>query len=433
MGISFVKNDRIESRRSLGLVSENTKIFKNIEGVCGIGHNRYSTTGTNCLENVQPIEMVSDNGIRYAFAFNGNIANYDELKEEYAKDYSFQTTNDAELLGLMLGKNLPNSIEETFQKLAQKIKGAYSVVMLTMEREPKVIALRDPFGFRPLCLGGNDDGFFIASESVAFSDCYIGARLLGDVRPGEIVTLTEKGLHRKLVFNLTRHAHCMFEYVYFARPDSVIEGMPVYNVREKLGVLLAGSSSVDADMVIPVPDSGRSAAAGFSMTSKIPLKEGFQKDRYRYKRSFILDKRKDRQEAVKKKLNPLTFIIEGKKVVVVDDSIVRGENARFVTDLKVSGAKEVHVRISCPPIMDWCPYGIDFYQGELIARKYIGLPHEEICKLVGKELRSDSFYYNTLENLIEAIGMTKEELCLACLTGEHPYEVKVKTKEERKR
>lgn len=377
--------------------------------------------------------MASRSGVKYALAFNGNISNYFELREELSKGHVFKTTCDAELLAYLLGRELGEKpISEIVKENAGRVQGSYSIVMLIADDSPKAVAFRDPFGFRPLCLGENQEGWYAASESVAFAECYINARLVRDVAPGELVVIDEEGFSSERVFNSPRHARCMFEWVYFARPDSVIDGVPVYTVRERLGELLAQDYKPDADIVVPVPDSGRSAATGFSAVSKIPVQEGFQKDRYADRRTFIMPEQKEREYTASKKLNPIRLAVEGKRLVLVDDSIVRGTSMRrYVQALRASGAKEVHVAVSCPPLIDWCPYGIDFYEGELIAAKY-RKPLEETCKLVAEEVKADSLRYNSVDRLVEAIGLPRDELCLACLTGEYPTPAAYRTREERK-
>ncbi|MEM3693129.1 MAG: amidophosphoribosyltransferase [Candidatus Bathyarchaeia archaeon] len=435
VGITVHDGRSMKTLKNLGLVSQAPSLFEGIKGLCGIGHDRYSTTGQSSLENAQPLEMISRGGIRYSIAFNGNISNYFELVEEIRNERSLKTTSDAEVLGYLFGRDLGlKDIATIVSENAPRIQGAYSVVMLIDGKPPKLVAIRDPLGFRPLCLGRNEDGIFIASESVAFEECYMDAKFERDLEPGELLII-EDSESRSVRFQASnRHAHCMFEWVYFARPDSILESIPVYTVRERLGSLLAKDYRPNVDAVIPVPDSGRSAAAGYSMASGIPLKEGFQKDRYMDRRSFIMPDQEKREAMVKKKLNPLPSVVQGKRILLIDDSIVRGTSMRgYVQSLKKRGALEVHLGISCPPLIDWCPYGIDFYEGELIARKFLGKPLEEICRLVAKELGADSLYYNSLENLIEAIGLPKEDLCLGCLTGVYPHKVRVVTREERKR
>lgn len=436
VGVSFL-NEGHETKtiKLRGLASQLINHRSNISGRAGIGHNRYSTHGrTDSDEFIQPVEVQTKDGEKLSLAFNGDVANFSELRGLVKREMSVDARTDAELLAYLLARKLRTSdVFGCYEELASLVKGAYSVVALYSGEKSSVVAFRDPYGFKPLALGYNGDGFFVSSESVAFSDCYMRAEFMREVRPGEVVVLGSSGIHSKQVVTTHRHAHCMFEYVYFARPDSVFEGRSVYDVRERLGRVLGESFPVDADIVIPVPDSGRSAATGFSLATGIPVKEGFQKDRYLYRRSFILDRHKDRQDAVRKKLNPLGVVVAGKRVVVVDDSIVRGVSVRrYIGDLKRVGAKEIHVRISCPPLLDRCPYGIDFYREELIARKYAGLSHEEICERVAEELGADSLRYNTIENLLSAIGMGEDELCLGCLTCKYVHDIPVESKREKK-
>ncbi len=422
VGIS-VYNGTIHTYTSMGLLSEST-IFRNpVKAPLGIGHERYSTAGHSTLANAQPITLTSQYGIEYAFAFNGNLRNLATLQTALHQDELQPAESDTRLLAHLLGHDLGGkSVEQCYHETAPLIDGSYSALLLVGGKTPQITAIRDPLGIRPLCLGKRGDAYVLASESVAFADCYLDATFLRDVAPGEVVTLDEGGLHACQVFNCPRHGHCMFEWVYFARMDSVIEGIPVYEVREALGRALAEQAEVDADMVVPVPDSGRSAATGYAIASGLPLREVFQVDRYQYRRIFITPNQVVREQQASKKLNVLPSIAKGKRVVVVDDSIVRGTNMRnmVINKLKRVGAKEIHVRISCPPLMDRCPYGVDFHRGELVASKYAGLTHAEICDRVSRELGATSLYYNTQKDLVEAIGLDVDELCLGCLTSRYP-------------
>jgi amidophosphoribosyltransferase len=434
VGVS-VYAGKMMTLKTMGLVSESTIFSEKIKGNLGIGHNRYSTTGRSNIENAQPIETISKNGVEYSFAFNGNVGNYFELKEKLMRKFNFTTTSDAELLAYMLGRDLgEKGVWEIYRDAAPSIHGSYSALMLIGGDRPMVAAIRDPLGFKPLCIGKNSDGYFIASESVAFADCYIGAKLIRDVEPGEVIIIDESGLKSRRVFNSSRHAHCMFEWVYFARPDSIIEGIPVWKVRERLGELLADEEhGFDADYVIPVPDSGRGAASGYARASGIPQREGFQKDRYLDRRTFIMPSQGERESFLTKKLNTIPSAIRDQVIVLVDDSIVRGTSMKGMIDgLKKAGVKGVHLRVSCPPIIDWCPYGVDFYQEELIARKYADRSHEEVCRLVGEELGVNSLHYNLAANLLKAIGLPREQLCLGCLTQEYPEPITVTHKRDRK-
>jgi amidophosphoribosyltransferase len=368
--------------------------------------------------------MTSQHGVDFAFAFNGNLRNYEQLKREVDNHHQLETDCDGELLAYLLGRNLGTTpFEELYAKTAHRLDGSYSAVMLIAGDHQRVVAFRDPLGIRPLCVGRRGDDYFVASESVAFANPYLGAEFLRDVAPGEVVSLDDEGLRSQQVFDYPRHAHCMFEWVYFARMDSVMEGIPIHDVRERLGASLATRSGVDADMVVPVPDSGRSAAIGYAMETSVPLRECFQVDRYIYRRVFIMPSQGMRVKLASKKQNVIPSVVQGKRIVVVDDSIVRGTNMRnmVVGNLKTAGATEIHVRISCPPLVDRCPFGVDFHRGELIASKHFGLPHEELCRNVGDELGVDSLYYNTIPDLVAAIGLPEDQICTGCLMSSYPH------------
>ncbi len=423
VGIS-VYHHSIHTFKSMGLTSEADFFHDSVKGSLGIGHERYSTTGRSILANAQPLEMKSKCNITYAFAFNGNIKNFPYLKSKTGYHEVYSADSDVELLSFLFGRELGSmKPEQIYRHIAPQIDGSYSALMLIEDKQPQLIAFRDPLGIRPLSIGQRNNDYFIASESVAFSDCYLDAKFLRDIRPGELVTLSDGNISTCQIFNCPHHAHCIFEWVYFARMDSVLEGIPVYQVRERLGACLAKASDVDADMVVPVPDSGRSAAAGYSHIAAIPLREVFQVDRYAYRRIFIMPNQDLRVQQAGKKLNILPSIVKGKRIVVVDDSIVRGTNMRnmVINKLQQAGAQEVHVRISCPPLIDRCPYGVDFHRGELLANHYRNLPHSELCDKIRKELDATTLYYNTIPDLVRSIGLNREELCMGCLTGIYPH------------
>ncbi|MEM7824953.1 MAG: amidophosphoribosyltransferase [Candidatus Aenigmatarchaeota archaeon] len=406
-----------------GLIRDSHKFsedIKNVEGTCGIGHIRYSTTGKSSIQNAQPIIITTKYGIRCSFAFNGNIVNYSELRN-LNNDYDFKTTSDTEVLALMLMNNLGRkTLDEIYAENALRIIGAYSAVMLIEDKKPKIAAVRDPFGIRPLCIGSNENGFFVASESVAFDDSYMGVNFLRDVMPGELVVIDEDGIHSYPIFNF-KPKHCMFEYVYKARPESVIDGKFIYDVRKRMGKFLGLRYRPNAHFAGAIPDSGRSILIGYSETSGIPVEEIFVKDRYHDKRSFLEPEDKDRKKVVGSKLNVIGKLIEGKDIVIVDDSRVRGTSGNQYAQL-VKKANSVHFAFACPPIIDQCPYGVDFYRSELPARRYRDRPHEEVCLSVAKDLGVTSVYHNTIDDLISAIGLPKDELCLGCLTGIYPHE-----------
>ncbi len=408
---------KIINIRGMGLVHEvfNVDYLKKLSAKVGIGHVRYSTAGASTINNAQPIlihTIVGD----IAIAHNGEIANAQELKNNLAlQGISFTTDSDTEVFLNLIAYNISRSgdIIEGIKKSMQVAKGSYSIVLLINDR---LFAIRDPLAIRPLVLGRVDDGYGVASESVAFDT--VGGEIIRDVRPGEIVEITENGLKEHYLMNTEEHtAHCMFEYVYFARADSIIDGKNVYDVRIKLGRILARESPADADIVVPVPDSGRTHAFGYSLESGIPFAEGLMKNRY-VDRTFIIPDQSGRIEEIKLKLNPVKDVVKGKRVVLVDDSIVRGNTMKkIVRLLKSAGAKEVHVRIGSPPIVAPCYLGIDMKtRKEFIAT---GKSVEEIRNIIG----ADSLAYLSLDGLVEAIGFPKEDICLACLTGIYPVEI----------
>jgi amidophosphoribosyltransferase len=412
-GISILNKKRLITRKFLGLASEALPpILHKLGGRLGIGHVRYSTVGTSTLINAQPF-CVSEDGKKISFAHNGNIVNNIELRKWLTKHgRSLTSKSDAELIVKLLALELKKTsdIFSALESCATKIEGAFSAVMVT--GDGKIIAARDPFGFKPLCEGEAGGAVAFASESVALD--INGMKLSGDISPGEAVVASDDGIERKKFLSQKRRAHCMFEYVYFSRPDSIIDGRCVYEVRFKLGVNLAKTYEAEADVIVPVPDTSRTAAEGFSHETGIPVAEGLIKNRYVH-RTFIMPRQKQRENATKIKLNPLKSVIEGRKIILIDDSIVRGTTSREIVNmLKKAGAREVHARITCPPIIAPCFYGIDIAtHTELIAANR---SLAEIQKIIGV----DTLGYQTLDGLVNAIGLPKRDLCLACLTGLYP-------------
>ncbi len=403
-------DDKIFLKKGYGLVSEALPFteISMLNGRVGIGHVRYSTAGGTSLTDAQPFNL--DN---VALSYNGTIVNYVEIREKLKKNGAyFTSTCDAEVLLNVLLREYRERKDyfDALSEMDKVIEGAYSAVCLTGKGE--IIIFRDPYGFKPLCYGEIDGSFVGASESVAIDMC--GGNLISDVQPGEALLISDGKIERKCFAKRKEKAYCMFEYVYFSRPDSIIEGISVYDVRVKLGLNLAKTYENDADVVVPVPDTSRPAAEGIARYSGLPVAEGLIKNRYIH-RTFIMPRQSLRENAVKIKLNPLKSVLKGQRVILVDDSIVRGTTIRNIVHMiKKAGAKEVHVRITCPPIISPCFYGIDIStHGELIAFRH---SIEEICKIIG----ADSLGYQTIDGLIEAIGMGKDKLCLACLTGEYP-------------
>jgi amidophosphoribosyltransferase len=404
---------KINLERSMGLVGGklSPKSLSKLKGDAGIGHVRYSTVSTSTIENAQPILV---EGIRngLAMGYNGNFVNYLDLRKAVsAENTSFTSICDAEIfLNLMKNKMKNMDLFDALQETATLVEGSYAATLITGEGE--VLAFRDPIGNRPLCFGMIGNSYVSASESVAIDVCC--GKLMGDVEPGEAIMISKSGVERHRFAPCKRKAHCMFEYVYFSRPDSVIEGVSVYEARLRLGESLAKACTHDVDVVIPVPDTSRPAAEGFSRFSGAPVAEGLIKNRY-IQRTFIMPGQTSRENAVKVKLNPLKAVLQDKRIIMIDDSIVRGTTiGKLVNMVKRAGAREVHVAITCPPVIAPCFYGIDIStHRELIATQQ---PVEGICKTIG----ADSLLYQTTDGLVESIGLPREELCMACITGEYP-------------
>lgn len=413
-GISVVSRDGIRTHKELGLVTEvfDQRKLKLLDGIRGLGHVRYSTYGANRLENSQPMEF--DGKPRFSICFNGTIANYEQLRRRLESEgYHFSTTSDLEVMGYLIsrylrrGKDLIDAIESTMRKLI----GSYSAILLT--EDGLLIAFRDPYGVRPLCMGvrGNSNYIF-SSESSALD--VVEARFMRDIPPGTAILVDDEPVEMDCV-KCDKHAHCMFEWVYFSRPDSTIEGISVYNVRYRLGEKLAELCSADADIVVPVPETSRIAALGFTRKSGIPLAEGFGVNRYVW-RTFIMPE--ERGEYVAVKFNPIKEVLRGKRVVVIDDSIVRGTTSRtLISIIRKAGANKIHLAVTCPPIISPCYMGVDFpTYDELIA-------YDKCLEDIRRSIGADSLTYMTVDGLMESIGMDESELCLACLTGIYPIRV----------
>lgn len=399
--------------RGTGLVSDVFRgfDFNKLPGNCSIGHARYTTAGGNILANVQPFYAEIARG-QVAIAHNGNLINTDVLKESLIKDGAiFSSSSDTEVILHLLARaqrNVP--VAEMVISALNQIKGAYSLLVLFKDR---LLAIRDPHGVRPLCIGSLDGSIVVASETCALD--LIGASYLRDVAPGEVVEIFgESELKSYFPFKFVRESPCIFEYVYFARPDSNVFGRNVYPIRKRMGRELAKEAPVKADIVVPVPDSGVTAALGFSEESKIPLELGLIRNHY-VGRTFIEPKQAIRDFGVKIKLNANPEILKGKSIVIVDDSIVRGTTAKkLVKMLKSAGAREVHMRISAPPTIDPCYYGIDTpSKEELIAS------HKSVEE-IREYLEVDTLAYLSLEGLYRAVESTKGKFCDACFSGNYP-------------
>jgi amidophosphoribosyltransferase len=405
----------IITQRALGLVSQVFKEhdLKALSGDLAIGHVRYSTTGSNEWENSQPVHRSAGSGgnrRELALAHNGNLINAVELHAELREQgVQLLGTSDSEIIAALLASHPAEKLEDAITDVLPRLKGAFSTVVMTADR---VIAFRDPAGLRPLVLGQLGDRYCVASESCAFD--IIGAKLMRDVQPGEMVSLSDRGLQVRQVVSGEREAFCVFEYIYFARPDSRMNGDVLQAARGRMGELLAREAPVDADLVIAVPDSGNAAARGYARASGLPQDDGFVKNRY-VARTFIQPGQELRKHGLRLKFNPLPEIVGGKRLVVVDDSIVRGNTTRQIVQmLRDAGASEVHMRISAPPIRHPCHYGIDMStREEMIA-------HERTPQEVADELGCDSLAYLSLEGVYEAVRGDRSRHCDACFSGEYP-------------
>ena len=420
-GIVSCEDRQFRVHRGMGLVSQifNADILSNLVGSMAVGHTRYSTTGASHLRNAQPLTVDSGRG-QIAIAHNGNLTNAAQLREELeGRGSIFQTTVDSEIiLHLMAqpssnghGQGQGHGHGQTLVETIRRIEGAFSLVIMT---ENELIGVRDPHGFRPLCLGRLGDGWVLSSETCALD--LIHAKFERDIQPGEIVIINKDGVKSIQAFPAPGHqrAFCIFEYVYFARPDSTIADRNVYKVRVEMGKQLARENPVDADIVVPVPDSGNYAGLGYSLETGIPYEMAFIRNHY-VGRSFLQPTQLIRDFNVRVKLNLIPELVHGKRVIIVDDSIVRGTTCKArVNTLKEAGAKEVHVRVSCPPHMHPCVYGIDFPdRSKLMAANY---SVDEIRKY----LNADSLAYLSQAGMVNATGLGKESFCMACYDGCYP-------------
>ncbi|MFQ6107903.1 MAG: amidophosphoribosyltransferase [Thermoplasmata archaeon] len=401
--------------KDLGLVGEifHESNLKKLRGKSGIGHNYYSIRLSK-PENAQPHIIDTPSGT-IALGHNGIITNSTELKRRMdKKDHEYSLGSEEETIAFMLSDEMQYglSFPEAMKRVITRLKGSYSMTFL---HDDKVYGLRDPHAIKPLCIGKFDGGYIIASENVAID--VLDGEFIRDVRPGELVELTKNGFVSHQLVESKKRAHCFFEYLYFARADSVLDGKWVYEIRTSIGRLLHELYPVEADVIVPVPDSGRSFALGYSDASGIPVSEGLMKNRY-VARTFIMPDQKSRDISVREKVNPVVPVVKGKRVVLVDDSIVRGTTMRrIVSVLRQAGATEVHVRIGCPPIIAPCYLGIDMTtRDQFIAT---GKSPEEICK----ELGADSLGYDTIDGVVKALGFKKNELCLGCITELYPVSI----------
>jgi len=412
-GIAASDGHRVRASRAMGYVADtfNNEVLAGLPGTIAIGHVRYSTAGESKIANAQPLLVDSAHG-QLAVCHNGNLVNATELREELVRQGSiFQSSTDTEVIVHLYARSrAAGAVDAVVESLAQ-VQGAFSLALLTKDR---MIAARDPHGFRPLALGRLGDATVIASETCAMD--LIGATYVRDVEPGEVIVVTADGIRSIKPYPPAPLAHCVFEHVYFARPDSYVFGKSVNEVRTNLGRILAREQGVSADVVVPVPDSGVCAAMGYADASGVPLRMGLIRNHY-IGRTFIEPQASIRHFGVRVKLNPVKSILDGQRVVLVDDSIVRGTTSRKIVKMvRAAGAREVHVRISCPPTISPCFYGVDTpRRSELIAATHT---LEEITKY----LEADSVGYLSLEGLLSAVGSGSGSYCSSCYTGRYPVE-----------
>ena len=410
-GIVSADGSRMFASRAMGQVAEafSEATLEKLPGHLAIGHTRYSTAGESKLENAQPFLIDCAHG-QIAVAHNGNLVNANELRDELVRSGSiFATGSDTEVLLHLYARSKAPTVEDALVESIAQIRGAYSLALLTQNR---LIAARDPSGFRPLALGRMGDSWIVCSETCALD--LIGATYVRDVEPGEILVITEAGPRSIKPFPPQPLSHCIFEHVYFSRPDSYVFGSSVNEVRTQFGRKLALESGVDADVVVPIPDSGVCAAIGYAEQADLPMKMGLIRNHY-VGRTFIEPAQSIRHFSVKVKLNPVRSILEGRRVVLIDDSLVRGTTSRKIVKMvRAAGAREVHLRISCPPTISPCFYGVDTpNRSELIASSH---SVEDIRKYVA----SDSLAYLSLEGIRQAVEPRQNSYCTSCYTGVYP-------------
>ena len=410
-GIAAADGEKVRVSRAMGHVAEafDERALESLPGHIAIGHTRYSTAGESRLQNAQPILIDCAHG-QIGIAHNGNLVNALELRDRLGRDGSiFQTSSDTEVVLHLYARSREHTVEDALIESISQVQGAFSFALLTKDR---LIAARDPHGFRPLALGRLGDAYIVCSETCALD--LIGATYLRDVEPGELIVISDGGLRSLHPFPRGPLAHCIFEHVYFARPDSYVFGRSVNEVRTEMGRILARESAVEADVVCPIPDSGVCGATGFSDASGVPMQMGLIRNHY-VGRTFIQPQQAIRHFSVKIKLNPVRSVLEGKRVVLIDDSIVRGTTSRKIVKMvRAAGATEVHMRIACPPTISPCFYGVDTpSRSELIAATH---STEEIREFIG----ADSLAYLSLEGLLKSVTPQGGSYCTSCYTGNYP-------------
>ncbi|MBL4903989.1 MAG: amidophosphoribosyltransferase [Desulfocapsa sp.] len=413
-GIVASDAGKVSIHKAMGLVPEifSEDILQGLPGSMAMGHVRYSTTGASNIINSQPL-LITHRGCTLAVAHNGNLVNSLELRQDLENNGSiFQTSMDSEVVLHLLARTTHLGLDRALIESFSCLKGAYSLLLMT---EDTLVAVRDPNGFRPLCLGKLSNGaWIVASETCALD--LVEAEYVRDVEPGEVLIITQQGIRSIFPWPKQKTSFCIFEQVYFARPDSDIFGINVYESRKRMGEIMAREFQVDADFVMPFPDSGNYAAIGFSRASGIPLEMGMIRNHY-VGRTFIQPTQSMRDFNVRVKLNPVRSLLKGKRVIIVEDSIIRGTTGRSrVKALREAGATEVHMVVSCPPTRHACYYGIDFPSSEqLIASQYS-------VDGIAADLGLDSLHYLSIDGLVEATGLSRDDFCLACFDGKYPVE-----------
>ena len=413
-GIAASSNGKMHLEVGMGLVADvfSDVRLKKLPGNIAVGHNRYSTTGVSRVKNAQPC-LIEYSGGTMAMGHNGNLVNASEIRKELgAAGAIFQSTNDSEVIVHLMAQSRRNSFVDRAVAALSQVKGAYSIVLMS---ENELVAARDPQGFRPLCLGKLDGAYIVASESCVMD--LVEAEFIREIEPGELILINQFGVKSFHPFQKASTKQCVFEHIYFSRPDSYLFGHSVYSTRKLMGKALAREKPVEADVVVPVPDSGVISAMGYSEETKIPFQMGLIRNHY-VGRTFIEPQSQIRNFGVKIKLNAVKPVIEGKRVIIIDDSIVRGTTSKkIVRMLREVGAREVHVRISSPPTTHSCFYGIDTpTKGELIASN---MDIDQTCKYLG----ADSLHYISLEKMLEIFGEQKDDFCAACFDGRYPVDV----------
>ena len=414
-GIAVADGHTIRYHKARGLVPEvfDEETLDSLQGgKIAIGHVRYPTYGDTSLYNAQPLVIKYKKGF-LALAHNGNLVNAEMLRNELEEAGAvFQTSVDSEVIANLIARQIDQGLETAIQNTISKLKGSYALLLMTGD---KLIAVRDPYGMRPLALGRLGHSYVVASESCAFDA--VDAEFIRDVKPGEIIIISQDGLRSIQTPVPLKTGLCVFEFIYFARTDSTIDGISVYGARKEAGKILSVEHRVDADLVIGVPDSGTTAALGYAEGSGIPFGEGLIKNRY-VGRTFIKPSQAVREQGVRIKLNALRKIVKGKRIVMIDDSIVRGTTSKKIVEmLRLAGAREVHMRISSPPVRFPCYFGIDTPTKEhLIGAKY---SVEEICRIIG----ADSLGYLSIDGLLKTVEGSGCDFCLGCFTGEYPMDV----------